>query len=99
MICDIEDADKLAEIVMKETGTLGVRHHQWNRFTLQREIKVQKVVIHGREFSVRVKFARDRSGKVLNVKPEFDDIQTVARELSLPAREVSELVLREISER
>lgn len=99
VICDIGDAEKLAELVMKETGTLGVRYQQWNRFILQREIKEVKVLIQGKEFSVRVKFARDRSGKVLNVKPEFDDIQDVAREVSLPAREVSEIVLREISER
>lgn len=99
VICDIGDAEKLAELVMKETGTLGVRYQQWNRFTLQREIKEVKVLIQGKEFSVRVKFARDRSGKVLNVKPEFDDIQAVAREVSLAAREVSGLVLREISER
>ena len=99
VICDTGDAEKLAEIVMKETGTLGVRHQQWNRFTLQREIKEVKVLIQRKEFSVRVKFARDRSGKILNVKPEFDDIQAISKEVSLPARKVSELVLREISER
>ena len=95
-ICDPAVADKLAAIIMEETGTLGVRYQLWNRLTLQREIKTVKVIMKGREFSVRVKLAKDRSGKIVNVKPEFDDVQAIAKEISMPAREVSEIVLRDV---
>lgn len=95
VICNLSDGERLANIIMEETGTLGVRHQQWNRFTLQREIRTLKVEIEGRNFDVRVKFARQPSGRVVNVKPEFDDIHTIAKQLSMPARKVSEVVLRE----
>lgn len=95
VICDPSEAERLADIIMKETGTLGVRYQLWNRFTLQREIKTLKVEIEGRKFDVRVKLARDRSGRIVNVKPEFDDIHAVAKELSIPARKVSEVVTRD----
>jgi uncharacterized protein (TIGR00299 family) protein len=95
VICNSTDSEKLANTIMEETGTLGVRYHQWNRFTALREMKTLKVKIEGREFDVRVKFAKQRSGKITNVKPEFDDIHIIAKELSMPARKVSELVLRQ----
>ena len=95
VICDAPEAEKLSNLIMEETGTLGVRYQQWNRFTLQREIRTIKVDIKGKKFDVRVKFAKQRSGKIVNVKPEFDDIHTIAKELSMPARRVSEIVVRE----
>ena len=81
---------------MEETGTLGVRYQQWNRFTLQREIRTIKVQIEGKKFDVRVKFAKQKSGRIVNVKPEFDDIHTIAKELSMPARRISEIVVRKV---
>jgi uncharacterized protein (TIGR00299 family) protein len=95
VICDSNDAERLSSLIMEETGTLGVRHQLWNRFVLQREIKTLRVEVGGREFNVRVKFAKNRSGRVVNVKPEFDDIYRVAKELPMPIRKVSEAVLRE----
>ncbi len=94
-ICDLHDAQKLSEIIMKETGTLGVRYQQWSRFTLQREIRTIKVEIAGRPFDVRVKVATDKSGRILRIKPEFEDIHSIAQALSIPARGVSDTVTYE----
>ena len=96
-ICDPTLAEDLANVIMEETGTLGVRFQQLNRFTLQREIRTVKVGIGGRTFDVRVKISTRKSGGIVNVKPEFDDIQAIAKELSMPARKVSEIVLREVA--
>jgi uncharacterized protein (DUF111 family) len=95
VICDLHDAERIAEIMMQETGTLGVRYQVWDRFTLQRDVKTIKVEIATRTFDVKVKFARDMAGKIVRVKPEFDDIHAIAQALSMPAREVSGIVLRE----
>ena len=95
VICDAPETERLANLIMEETGTLGVRYQQWNRFTLQREIRTIKVEIEGKKFDVRVKFAKQKSGRIVNVKPEFDDIHTIAKELSMPARRISEIVVRE----
>jgi uncharacterized protein (TIGR00299 family) protein len=94
-ICHSTDTQRLASVIMKETGTLGVRYQQWNRFTLQREIRKVAVEIEGRKLDVHVKFAKDKTGRIINIKPEFDDIQAIAKELSMPARKISEIVLRE----
>jgi len=93
VICELQDLEKLADIMMEETGTLGVRYQHWNRFILTRELKTIQVEIAGRKFDVRVKFARQRSGKFMNIKPEFEDVQKLANELSMPARKVAELAL------
>ena len=94
-ICEIGDAQRIAEIMIRETGTLGVRFQQWNRFTLQREVETIKMEIAGRVFDVRVKIAKDRSGNIVRVKPEFEDIRSIAETLSIPAREVSDIAMQE----
>jgi uncharacterized protein (TIGR00299 family) protein len=95
VVCDSNDAERLTSLIMEETGTLGVRYQLWNRFILQREIKSLRVKVEGREYNVRVKFAKNKSGRVVNVKPEYDDINAIAKELSMPVRKVSDAVLRE----
>jgi uncharacterized protein (DUF111 family) len=81
--------------MIQETGTLGVRFQQWNRITLQREIAKLKLHLAGKIFDVRMKVAKDSFGKVVRVKPEFEDIRAIAQVLSIPAREVIDMVMRE----
>jgi hypothetical protein len=94
-ICYPNDLQKITEIIMKETGTLGVRHQEWNRFILQREIVTIKVPFGDRTFNARIKIAKDKSGEYLRIKPEFEDLDSIARTLSIPVREVSTRVLQE----
>ena len=94
-ICYPNDLQKITEIIMTETGTLGVRHQEWNRFILEREVVTIKVPFGDRMFSVRIKIARDKTGDLLRMKPEFEDLDSIARTLSLPVREVSARVLQE----
>jgi hypothetical protein len=94
-ICTRDDLEKISEIIFTETGTLGVRYMQWNRFILPRENVVIKVTLDQKTFEVRVKVARDRSGKILRMKPEFDDLDSISRATSRPVSEVSGLVLEE----
>lgn len=96
VICDPQDAQRLARVIMEETGTLGVRFQQSNRLTLRRDIKTIEVKIGNRKFEVRVKFAKDESRRIVRMKPEFDDVHAIAEALSLPAREVSDIVMREV---
>jgi uncharacterized protein (DUF111 family) len=98
VICDPEIAEELARLIVDETGTLGVRYQQWNRFTLQREIRTVTLSVKGKEVGLRVKIARDGDGRIVRLKPEFEDVQTISRDLSIPAREVSEIALRKARE-
>ena len=98
VLCAADDISKLAEIIMRETGTLGVRYHNWNRITLSRDTRIVRVRIGGQEHTVRVKVAKKTSGTVFRVKPEFDDLVTIAKALSKPVREISDIVTAEIRE-
>jgi hypothetical protein len=92
-ICDLDDLGKISQVMMKETGTLGVRYQPWDRFILRREIVAIKLKLKKRTFDVRLKVARDRLGEIIRIKPEFEDIDSISRTTSLPAREISALVL------
>ena len=54
--------------------------------------------IAGRVFDVRVKSAKDGSGRIVRVKPEFEDIRMIAETVSIPVREVLNLVMREVEQ-
>jgi len=94
VLCEPANSEKLSTIIMEETGTLGVRYQLWNRFTLDREIRTITLSIGGKVVAAKVKFSKDQAGKTVNVKPEFEDVQAIAREFSLPARQVFAIILQ-----
>lgn len=81
VLADPPDAAGLAEVVARETGTLGVRGTTLQRWPARREI--EEVEVEGE--SVRVKVSPNR------VKVEHDDAARVARRTGLPLREVVSL--------
>ena len=77
VICLAQDADKLAEVMMKHTTTLGIRRQDMSRYVLDRK---QETVTT--EYGpVRVKHASGMG--VDRVKPEYEDIAALAREHNL----------------
>jgi hypothetical protein len=95
VLSDSKDVSRLVEVMMQDTGTLGVRYHQLARYTSPRDVRNVKVRIGRQSYDVRVKFARDASGRAFRVKPEFDDIVAIAKTLSRPVREISDIVISE----
>jgi uncharacterized protein (DUF111 family) len=94
-MCDTKDLEAISELIIEQTGTLGVRYQDWDRLVLPRESVVVKLAIDGRAFDVRVKLGKDRAGKLLRIKPEFEDLDSISRATSMPLHEVSELALAE----
>ena len=86
------DAARLAELLMEELGTLGVRLLRCERLVAPREVRALEVQVAGSRWPVRVKVARGPSGRVLRAKPEFEDLRTIARGTGLPLREVARVV-------
>jgi len=78
-----EKGDELAELLFAETTTIGLRIYEARRKVLERE-SAEVETPYGR---VRMKVAKC-NGRVLNVAPEYDDCQRVAREKSVPLKEV-----------
>jgi uncharacterized protein (TIGR00299 family) protein len=95
VLCDPGDVQKMTRIMIEETGTLGVRYQQWKRLKLRRDVETVQLSVGSRTFNARIKVARDETGNIVMVKPEFDDVQSIAVTLSRPARDVADLVLSE----
>ena len=46
-----------------------------------------------------VKVSKDSSGKIVNAKPEFDDIRKISKSLRIPLRMANQIALSEIQTR
>ncbi|MFX1439533.1 MAG: nickel pincer cofactor biosynthesis protein LarC, partial [Promethearchaeota archaeon] len=79
---------KIAEIMIRHLGTLGIRYTTWDRLKAARETIVCKMEIEGMEFMVRVKVSRGVDGSIINIKPEADDVMKVSKETGIPVREL-----------
>lgn len=78
------------DIIFSETTTLGVRYTKLNRFVLKRDVKRVKT-----KFGlVRIKEAKYRDK--LRIKPEYEDLKTIALKNGLSLQEVREIVVRDI---
>ena len=77
------DADRIIDLIFRETTTIGVRTYHAGRRTLDRE----SVALDTPLGTVRMKIART-NGHVLNVAPEYEDCQRIAAERGLPLKQV-----------
>lgn len=77
------DWRRLAALIMRETGTLGLRMQRNVRLTADRCFYAIKTC-YG---AVQVKVA-SFGGQVIQVKPEFEDCRSRAAEAGIPVREV-----------
>ncbi len=88
------DKYRIAKLLMIETGTLGVRIHDVVRMTAYRETKSIEVSVRGRRYSVRVKYSKLSDGTIVNVKPEYSDLEAISRETGIPLRKLHSIVYR-----
>ena len=87
VICLPEDADTLAEVLMKHTTTLGIRRQDMSRYTLERTERTVRTA-YG---DIRVKHA---SGMGMErEKPEYEDVAGRAREHRVSLETVRKAVI------
>lgn len=92
IIADAKDAERLSRVIIEETGTLGVRVYHCARHILNREVFSVNAQIDGVEEAVKVKVARDGQGKIIQIKPEYEEVKKLAEKTGKPLREIAELV-------
>jgi len=98
IIADEDKVEKLSHILIEETGTLGVRFFPCQRYILARESLSVDIMAGEAKEKVSVKVATDKRGKVLMIKPEYEEVKRVAEKTSRPLKEIASLVLREVSD-
>jgi uncharacterized protein (TIGR00299 family) protein len=88
ILCRQEKKDELVELLYTETSTLGVRISNVERNCLPREI----VTVETEHGAVNVKIAKYQ-GKIVNAKPEFEQLREIASQTQKSLREVERDVL------
>lgn len=73
ILCNIEDKERIKEIVFQETSTLGIREEIINRDILDR--KTFTVEVYGQMICCKASFY---NGKILKCYPEYEDCKIVA---------------------
>jgi uncharacterized protein (TIGR00299 family) protein len=81
--------EAVADVLFRETTTIGVRYSDWQRECLTREI-VPLDTAYG---AVRIKVAR-RGSTVMNAQPEFDDCASRAVEHGVATKDVHAAALK-----
>ena len=80
---------ELADVIFRETTTIGLRYHEVARECLQREI----VTVETSLGAVRFKIAY-RDGRVINAVPEFEDCARLAAANNLSVKDVQTLAIK-----
>lgn len=92
-----EDVGRFVDIMVRETGTLGVRVSRIGRYIVPlRDYVVTSINVNGKRYDVRVKVSRLSSGEVISTKPEFEDLKRIAMETGIPLRELMRKIIKVI---
>ncbi len=87
VLCERNNIDKLANILFHETTTIGIRIHSIERRKLDR--KTKKIKTKFGEAEVKLAYL---NGKLVNISPEFDSCEKLAKKKELPVKEIYEEV-------
>ncbi len=88
IVADQRDVAYLSKLLIAETGTLGVRVYNCQRHIINRELLMVDLVVMGNKEAVRVKISKDSEGKVIRIKPEYEDLKKLAKKTKMPLREL-----------
>lgn len=93
VLCEREKKEVLSELLFSETTTLGVRINEIERNCLPREfVKIQT------EFGeIEVKIAR-YGKRIVNVKPEYEQLRKIAKKTGYSIRAVEATILKSFEE-
>jgi len=94
VICTEENVDEILDILVMETGTLGIRISDSNRFIIPRIIRTVSISLNGQSFDVHCKYYSYK-GKT-DFKLEFDDLKKISTDLDKSIKETESLLRKEI---
>jgi uncharacterized protein (TIGR00299 family) protein len=91
VIAEQKDVAHLSQVLIDETGTLGVRVYYCERHIISRELHTVDLLVLGNKETVRVKVAKNLKGEIIHIKPEYEDLKRLAEKTKKPLREISEI--------
>lgn len=93
VIADQKDAKHLSNVLIAETGTLGVRVYFCERHIIPRESRSVDLMIGDIKEPIKLKVSKNSNGEIIRIKPEYDDLKRLAKKTGKPLRELSELAI------
>ena len=94
VICDDQNIDEIVDTLVLETGTLGIRISESNRFVVPRTNENISLKLDGQSFDVRYKKSTFK-GKI-DFKIEFDDLKEISNTIEKSIKETESLLRKEI---
>jgi uncharacterized protein (TIGR00299 family) protein len=92
VIADKAKSERLADLLMEETGTLGVREMPVSRHISRRSSGTLALEVGGKKFQVRVKRTLGAAAHSQGGKVEYEDLRRVSNETGLSIRELQQIV-------
>lgn len=97
VICSNDTYQKIIEVLILETGTLGIRIRQSDRIIIPRSIHEVNLTIENKNFDVKFKVSEFKGMK--NFKIEFDDLKKISTSLNKSLIETELIIRNEINKR
>jgi uncharacterized protein (TIGR00299 family) protein len=94
VICNDETLDEIVDTLVLETGTLGIRISDSNRFIVPRTSHNTSLSLNGNNFQVNYKKSSFK-GKI-DFKIEFDDLKKISNTIDKSIKETESLLRKEI---
>jgi hypothetical protein len=89
VIAEPKHRDTLAQIILRETSTIGVRFYPVGRIILERSSQTLKT----RYGAIKVKVVEEPNG-TRRIGPEYDDLKRIANAKKIPLRLLYDEVVR-----
>ncbi len=94
VICSDENVDAIVDTLVLETGTLGIRVSDSNRFIVPRTVHNASLSLNGESFKVSYKKSNFK-GKI-DFKIEFDDLKAVSNVIDKSIKATESILRKEI---
>jgi hypothetical protein len=97
IICNDEKVNEITDILVLETGTLGIRISDSNRIIVPRTNHSFSLTFEGKSFEI--KYKKSMYKEKTHFKIEFEDLKNISETLDKPIRDVELFLRKEIEER
>ena len=94
IICDDEKIETITDILVLETGTLGIRISDSNRLIVSRTNHSFSLTFEGKSFEINYK--KSTYKEKTHFKIEFDDLKNISETLDKPIRDIELFLRKEI---
>ena len=94
IMCDDEKIETITDILVLETGTLGIRISDSNRLIVSRTNHSFSLTFEGKSFEINYK--KSTYKEKTHFKIEFDDLKNISETLDKPIRDVELFLRKEI---